>query len=128
MFVVVVVSFFLGVVGIEVFGIAVAGRIVGGGGFRVVAIDINQARLDLARAQGFADEVYCLPAADKAKTSEEQLRRAKENVAAALKQFEQQDGFDLVFECTGAEPCIQMSIHVRLFLSLRSFYARSGGG
>ena len=85
---------------------------------RVVAIDINQARLDLAREQGFADETYCLPPADKAKTSEDQLRRAKDNIAAALTHFDQQDGFDLVFECTGAEPCIQMSIHVRFSLAL----------
>lgn len=82
------------------------------GATRVVAIDINQARLDFARAQGFAEQTFCLPAADKAKTTEEQLRRARDNVAAALAHFDMQDGFDLIFECTGAEPCIQMSIHV----------------
>jgi hypothetical protein len=30
----------------------------------------------------------------------------------ALKQFGEPDGFDVVFECTGAETCVQMSIHV----------------
>ena len=49
---------------------------------------------------------------ERAKTTEEALKRAKENVMGALGVFDEQDGFDLVFECTGAEPCIQMSIHV----------------
>ena len=36
----------------------------------------------------------------------------------ALGVFDEQDGFDLVFECTGAEPCIQMSIHVSFPISI----------
>lgn len=82
------------------------------GAHKVVAIDINQARLDFAQENGFAQQVQCLPVADKAKTTEDQLRRAKDTVAAALSKFDQPDGFDVVFECTGAEPCIQMSVHV----------------
>ncbi|KAI0659820.1 GroES-like protein [Cubamyces menziesii] len=81
------------------------------GASRVVAIDINQTRLDFALQNGFAQQVYCLPITDRAKTTDEQLRRAKENISAALAEFDMPDGFDLVFECTGAEPCIQMSIH-----------------
>ena len=81
------------------------------GASRVVAIDINQARLDFAKREGFATDVYCLPAADKPKTTDEQLRRAKVSAHDALKAFGQADGFDVVFECTGAEPCIQMGIH-----------------
>ncbi|KAI1794299.1 GroES-like protein [Ganoderma leucocontextum] len=81
------------------------------GASRVVAIDINQTRLDFALQQGFAEQVYCLPIADKAKTTDDALRRAKENISAALTEFNMPDGFDIVFECTGAEPCIQMSIH-----------------
>jgi len=30
----------------------------------------------------------------------------------ALREFNEPEGFDVVFDCTGAEPCIQMSIHV----------------
>jgi threonine dehydrogenase-like Zn-dependent dehydrogenase len=30
-----------------------------------------------------------------------------------LTEFGEEDGLDVVFECTGAEPCIQMAIHVR---------------
>ena len=82
------------------------------GAARVVAIDINQTRLDFARANGFASRTYCLPHGDKAKTTDEQLRRAKENAQAALSEFDVPAGFDVVFECTGAETVIQMSIHV----------------
>ncbi|OCH85834.1 GroES-like protein [Obba rivulosa] len=78
---------------------------------RVVALDIDQRRLAFAKSAGFAHQTYCLPMGDRAKTSDEQLRRARENVQAALAEFGQQDGFDVVFECTGAEPCIQMSVH-----------------
>ena len=84
------------------------------GASRVVAIDINQTRLDFARANGFASQTFCLPPADRAKTSDEQLRRAKENSQAALAEFGTPAGFDVVFECTGAEPVIQMSVHVSI--------------
>ncbi len=60
---------------------------------------------------GFADQVYCLPISERAKTTDEQIRRAKDTISAALAEFDQPEGFDVVFECTGAEPCIQMSIH-----------------
>ncbi|KAI0754230.1 GroES-like protein [Daedaleopsis nitida] len=81
------------------------------GATRVVAIDINPTRLDFALKNGFAEQVYCLPISDKAKTTDEQLRRAKDTISVALTEFNMPDGFDVVFECTGAEPCIQMSIH-----------------
>lgn len=84
------------------------------GASRVVAIDINQTRLDFALQNGFAQQVHCLPMGERAKSTDEQLRRAKENISAALAEFNMPDGFDLVFECTGAEPCIQMSIHAAI--------------
>jgi L-iditol 2-dehydrogenase len=82
------------------------------GASHIVAIDMNQARLDFAKSNGFASQIFAVPAVDKAKTTDEQLRRAKENVSIALAHFGRPEGFDVVFECTGAEPCIQMSIHV----------------
>ncbi|CAK5274709.1 unnamed protein product [Mycena citricolor] len=82
------------------------------GASRVVAIDINQTRLDFAKEHGFASETYCLPMTDRPKTAEDQLRRSKETIQLALEKFGETDGFDAVFECTGAEPCIQMSVHV----------------
>ncbi|KAJ6612740.1 chaperonin 10-like protein [Mycena sp. CBHHK59/15] len=84
------------------------------GASTVVAIDINQQRLDFAKSNGFASQMFCLPMVDKAKTTDEQLRRAKENIQSALLKFDEPEGFDVVFECTGAEPCIQMSIHAAM--------------
>lgn len=82
------------------------------GASQVVAIDINQQRLDFAKANGFASQIHCLSITRQQKSSEEQLRTARENVAQALAAFQVPDGFDIVFECTGAESCIQMSIYV----------------
>lgn len=79
---------------------------------RVVAIDINQARLDFALANGFASQTYCLARAEPAKAPEDQLRQAKELAQQALSHFGEKQGFDVVFECTGAESAIQMSINV----------------
>ena len=56
-----------------------------------------------------------MPAAARPKTPEEQLVRAKESGERILEAFQQNDGFDCIFECTGAEPCIQMAIHVGFF-------------
>lgn len=83
-----------------------------------MAIDINQSRLDFAKSNGFAEDVHCLPIGEKAKTAEEGLKQAKEKITSALSQFGEEEGFDLIFECTGAEPCIQMSVHVRFFSRL----------
>ncbi|KAF8137452.1 GroES-like protein [Boletus edulis] len=81
------------------------------GASQVMAIDINQQRLDFAKDNGFAHQVHCLPITHQPKTSEEQLRIARENVSQALANFQVPDGFDIVFECTGVESCIQMSIY-----------------
>ncbi|TCD64096.1 hypothetical protein EIP91_004538 [Steccherinum ochraceum] len=102
------------VFGVGAIGLLACALAKASGATRVCAIDINQARLDFAVQQGFAEQAHCLPMVDKAKTTDEQLRRAKENVMAALGAFGMPDGFDIIFECTGAEPCIQMSIHAAI--------------
>lgn len=88
------------------------------GASRVCAVDINEARLAFAREQGFADDVFCLPPptpADKERDAKDKdpMRRVRDNVNAALSTFDLPDGFDVVFECTGVETCIQMSVFVR---------------
>ncbi|KAF8955323.1 chaperonin 10-like protein [Flammula alnicola] len=75
------------------------------GARRVVAVDINPARLEFAKKNGFADDVYCLPA-----PADQILQKAKDGAMAALSAFDAPDGFDIVFECTGAESAIQMSV------------------
>ncbi|KZV76907.1 GroES-like protein [Peniophora sp. CONT] len=84
------------------------------GARRVVVVDINQARLSFAQENGFAQQTFCLPAAARPKTPEEQLQRAKESGELILEAFKEADGFDCIFECTGAEPCIQMAIHTAI--------------
>ena len=95
------------------------------GASKVVAIDINQTRLDFAKSNGFAEDVHCLPVGERAKTTEEGLKQSKEKIASALSQFGEEEGFDVIFECTGAEPCIQMSVHVRLFVFVTSLISHS---
>ncbi|KXN92131.1 Sorbitol dehydrogenase [Leucoagaricus sp. SymC.cos] len=80
----------------------------------IAAIDINEARLDFAKRSGFAQQVLCFPPADRPSTQDEQLRRAKENATKALTAFGKEDGFDVVFECSGAESSIQMSVHAAM--------------
>lgn len=45
--------------------------------------------------------------------TEAKLRASKERIGEALSYFGMSEGFDVVFECSGAEPCVQMSIYVR---------------
>lgn len=102
-----------------VFGVGAIGLLAGAvakatGARRVCAIDINADRLAFAQNEGFADQTFCLPPAPRPANHEEALARAKTNAAAALKTFGEEDGFDVIFECTGAEPCIQLSIHTAI--------------
>ncbi|KAJ3977105.1 GroES-like protein [Lentinula raphanica] len=94
----------------------------------VCAVDINNDRLAFATREGFTfsdsgtgTSTFCLPLPSTTKSSptpestaepkeHELLRRAKENAARALSVFDEPDGFDIVFECTGAESCILMSV------------------
>jgi L-iditol 2-dehydrogenase len=109
------------------------------GASKVCAIDINPVRLEFAMKHGFADAVYCLPspsvptpksngvsingisklsATAPATYSEEQIKRSRDAAIAALMAFDSKDGFDVVFECTGAENPIQMCIFVSIFVLL----------
>lgn len=106
------------VLGVGTIGILACALAKSYGATQVAAIDINQQRLDFAKANGFASRTYCLPALPRAESTDEQLRRARENVQLALAKFDTPDGYDIVFECTGAEPCVQMSVHVSGHLCL----------
>ncbi|KAF9541428.1 GroES-like protein [Agrocybe pediades] len=106
------------------------------GASKVVAVDINPTRLEFAKREGFADDVYCIPPPSSSTSTsaplpdaccssssttttapttprelaDEQLKKAKEGAVAALSHFGNTDGYDVVYECTGAESAIQMSI------------------
>ncbi|KAJ3814358.1 chaperonin 10-like protein [Lentinula lateritia] len=108
-----------------VFGVGAIGLIACGlaqelGAERVCAVDINNDRLAFAARENFTtsegNSTYCLPLPPKITSMEsnpkepENIRRAKENAANALAIFNEPDGFDVIFECTGAESCILMSV------------------
>ncbi|EJD45412.1 GroES-like protein [Auricularia subglabra TFB-10046 SS5] len=88
------------------------------GASRVCAIDINAGRLAFVKAHGFADETMCLPrTAPGTAVPEDAHKRAAKLANAALAHFDEPAGFDVVYECSGAEPCIQLGV----------FAARPGG-
>jgi L-iditol 2-dehydrogenase len=88
------------------------------GATSVVAVDIEQAKLDFAAQMGWATGTYALPkgprvsgfdALEVAKSGWEGLK-ASEAVAGVEGLS---DGFDAVFECTGVESCMQLAPMVR---------------
>ena len=115
------------------------------GASKVCAVDINPVRLEFAMKHGFADAVYCLPSPSVPSATprpngvsingvskpsataqaDEQIKRSKDAAAAALAAFDCKDGFDVVFECTGAESPIQMCIFVSIFRSIIVLFSRS---
>ena len=83
----------------------------------VVAVDIEQGKLDFAKEMDWATGIFTLPkgprvsgsdALEVAKTGWEGLRASR-----AVQSVEGLDeGFDAVFECTGVESCMQLSVMV----------------
>ncbi|KAG2008534.1 NADP(H)-dependent ketose reductase [Coprinopsis cinerea AmutBmut pab1-1] len=95
------------------------------GASRVVAVDINESRLQFAKLNGFADDVYGSagqPPDDSAQPQtlqereQQQMQRAKTGAQKVLSIFDNPQGFDVVYECTGALPAIQQSIYVSVFI------------
>ena len=83
------------------------------GAGKVIGVDVVQSRLDFAKSYG-ADEVYLPPKPD---AGTDPIQHS-ERVASLIKeQFDLGEGPDIVLECTGAEPCIQVGI----------FAAKKGG-
>jgi len=90
---------------------------------RIILFDINEARLQYASEHGFvkSSDTYLLPLPNRdlvmSWSTEERVQYARDNINTALEQLDLSQGVDCVYECTGAEPCIQMGI----------FAARPGG-
>ncbi|EJU02336.1 GroES-like protein [Dacryopinax primogenitus] len=81
------------------------------GASRVLVVDIDPSRLEFAKEQGFADVTYTLQRGRRPATREEGLDRARETAGKLKSGTGHSDGFDVVFECTGVEPCIQAGVH-----------------
>lgn len=78
-------------------------------GARAIAmIDVDQARLDFAKAQKLANSTHTIPM--KGEEGEEKAAFAARMAGLTLAQ----EGFelaDVVFECTGVESCVNIGIH-----------------
>ena len=82
---------------------------------RVIIADIDQGRLNFAIEKKFADQAYLVPKRH-GQNTEEKLTMAKDT-ANDIMQLQAVSGdakgeFDIVFECTGAESCVQASIYL----------------
>lgn len=86
----------------------------------VIAVDIEQGKLDFAKEMDWATGVFALPKGPR--VSGVEAVGAAQHSWAALRGDEVvqgveglEDGFDAVFECTGVEVCMQMAVMVSLF-------------
>ncbi|WVQ98095.1 hypothetical protein IAU59_005217 [Kwoniella sp. CBS 9459] len=80
----------------------------------VVAVDIEQGKLDFAKDQDWVTGTFCLPRGPRVSGLE--ALEVAEKGWKALKESEAvqsveglEDGFDAVFECTGVESCMQLA-------------------
>lgn len=89
----------------------------------IVMADIVQNRLDFALGNGFADKVLKL-SSRRAKDIEQGLAFAKED-AMDLRKRNGNKTFSRVFECTGVEACVRMSIYVSVSFP-NPFYLSEG--
>ncbi|KAJ9215253.1 hypothetical protein DTO166G4_3138 [Paecilomyces variotii] len=72
----------------------------------VVGVDVVQSRLEVAKSYG-VDHTFIPP---RAQPGVDPMEHA-ETVAKAIHEKFGVDGFDVVLECSGAEPCIQLGIY-----------------
>ena len=108
------------------------------GASHVVCVDVNHARLEFAVQSGFVNHTLNTSAPVFTPTPTANLSHPKfptnkqkfpfqddmdcakaiaDRILAHSPVVQTAGGFDVVFECTGAESCVQASIYVRLFLS-----------
>ncbi len=91
----------------------------------IAMVDINRERLAFAKEHGLVGKVFCLPPPTPMKGLDGLERSRSQALAFG-------GGYDIVYECTGAEPCIQMAVFVSPFLctfyyTLTSSRARKPG-
>lgn len=101
----------------------------------ISAMDIDTGKLAALKKAGYADATFAVPLGPRPATKEEGLLRSRELAGQALKELARtsgdkatRKGYDIVFECTGVESCIQTGIYVRLpslFVPIRAFFRRT---
>ncbi|KAF8875619.1 chaperonin 10-like protein [Mucidula mucida] len=70
----------------------------------ITMVDINQERLSFAKDRGLVGSIFCLPPPVPVKGVE-----ALDRTRVQAEEFGHEN--DIVFECTGAEACIQMAVY-----------------
>ena len=114
------------ILGAGAVGLLAAALLRASGATTVVAVDIEEGKLDFAQQMGWTTGTYLLPkgprvsgttAVAAAQAGWEGLR-ASEAVTSVNGLAD--DGFDAVFECTGVEVCMQLAVMVS---SLPLFFA-----
>lgn len=105
------------VLGAGAVGLLAAALAKASGATTVVAVDIEQGKLDFAQEMKWVDATHTLPRGPRV-SGAEALEAAKVNweglqASQAVQAFEGlEEGFDAVFECTGVESCMQMAVMV----------------
>lgn len=96
-------------------GLLTAAVVKKAGAQAVTIADIDQARIDFALRNGFADLGYTVPM-KRGNTTEENLAIAKETAGELCKLSRAGEDaigeYDVVFECTGVAPPLQAAIFV----------------
>jgi L-iditol 2-dehydrogenase len=87
------------------------------GATTTVAVDIDSSRLDFALSNGWATGIHTLPKGPRTSGTEAMAtgKKAWEGLQSSEVISSVQDladGFDIVFECTGVESCMQMAVYV----------------
>lgn len=78
------------------------------GAAKVIGVDVVQSRLDIAKARG-ADGVF---APKRPEAGADPMEHSQAQAEEIKKQFGIPHGAEVVLECSGAEPCVQMAVFV----------------
>ncbi|KFY88559.1 hypothetical protein V500_06278 [Pseudogymnoascus sp. VKM F-4518 (FW-2643)] len=101
------------VIGAGAVGLLTAAMLRVSGSSKIVICDIETRRVDFATENEFADLGFVVPM-KRGSSIEEKLEIAQETAALAVGEIQGGEGFagfDAVFECTGAEACMQTAIY-----------------
>lgn len=87
------------------------------GATTTIAVDIDQSRLDFAKENGWATGTHCLERGPRVSGADAMAAGKKsweglkaDDIVTRVEDLD--EGFDIVFECTGVESCMQMAVYV----------------
>ncbi|OJJ38007.1 hypothetical protein ASPWEDRAFT_473382 [Aspergillus wentii DTO 134E9] len=78
------------------------------GAKKVIGVDVVQSRLDVAQSYG-VDHTF-IPS--RAEAGSDPMAHAEKVAEMIKKEFDLGEGPDVVLECSGAEPCVQLGVYV----------------